>query len=294
MIKDKRICVISHNDLDGITCCIILGNVYENIDFHNMNYNNIDDQIANINFSIYDEVYITDISPTMDKTFDFIPSEKLIMLDHHETARKYDNSNNLIVDVEIGSAAKLVYKYCIDRFDLDLGYLDELVELTHDYDTGTNDIPKSTDLNTLVYNLGTLHDFYNRFKSGDMQFRKRELDILETNRKRLEKCIKELNIFDLDSSGFKGCLILGRAFITEISKHLFDKGYELIIIYNTFNNSCYVRSMLEDLHLGKLLENVNGGGHQLAGGFTVTDKEDLQFKTTKIIECAEEELLVKC
>ena len=43
--KNARILSVSHNDLDGVGCQILLGSVFRNIEYRNCSYYNIDKEL---------------------------------------------------------------------------------------------------------------------------------------------------------------------------------------------------------------------------------------------------------
>lgn len=102
-MKNQKIKLFTHTDLDGIGCSILFKKVYgsENVDVEYCDYNNVNLKIQNFledlnNLQKFDHVCITDISVSeeiankielINKQKDFIsPSYYISLLDHHPTA----------------------------------------------------------------------------------------------------------------------------------------------------------------------------------------------------------------
>lgn len=93
--KKVRVSLITHTDLDGVSCAVILGQIFPNlfvtyVDNANMSAT-IKEEIANESEEpIYDYIFVTDISPTLEDAADIEfmeASKKLVCLDHHPTSK---------------------------------------------------------------------------------------------------------------------------------------------------------------------------------------------------------------
>lgn len=93
--KKVRVSLITHTDLDGVSCAVILGQIFPNlfvtyVDNANMS-STIKEEIANESEEpIYDYIFVTDIAPNLEDAADIefmAASDKLICLDHHPTSK---------------------------------------------------------------------------------------------------------------------------------------------------------------------------------------------------------------
>lgn len=96
-----KVKLFTHNDLDGIGCAILGKLAFNDIDIEYCNYDDINTKIQdfynNLEDEKYERIFITDISVNeevaKDIDGDYDLSEKILLLDHHTTAKwlnKYD------------------------------------------------------------------------------------------------------------------------------------------------------------------------------------------------------------
>lgn len=173
--------LITHSDLDGVSCYIVLQNYYatgfdyktENIDVSFCEYSNVDRTAleAIYNHHLYDEIFITDISVNLEvasKISEVNSSypDKIKLFDHHATALHLNKYNWATVNVEMQSykncGTELLYKYLLDNnlkpklFTQE--NLTDYVEKVRRYDTwewkGLYDDYEAKNLNTLFHIYG--------------------------------------------------------------------------------------------------------------------------------------------
>lgn len=266
LTQNSKILNLTHDDLDGITCSIILGNVFKskNIDYHYCSYYNIDSILKNINYDNYDFIFMTDITPNV-KSLDGLP-DKIILIDHHDSAINLNDPKNYKFINTKYCASKLVKFFCEKYFDINLSYLNKLVYYTNDYDMWIHESKNSMQLNYLVYYYWQ-EKFRKRFFDGNMKLTNDEKQYLLDRNKEYKKKYKELNVYNFERGN--SCFISSKDFINEFCHDLMnEKGYDFVFCRNEKNNSISIRTIREDFHIGNCLKDLGlGGGHKMAAGF---------------------------
>ncbi|MCA1927962.1 MAG: phosphoesterase, partial [Calditerrivibrio sp.] len=76
---------VTHNDLDGVGCAILVKKCYDFVETFYLNYDEVDNFIQN-NYNKYDQIIITDISPS-EEIFNFLENHiEIVFIDHHKTS----------------------------------------------------------------------------------------------------------------------------------------------------------------------------------------------------------------
>ncbi len=272
--RTDRVLNISHCDLDGTVCQILLKQVFDNIEFINCQFYEIDDMLIKIvNKYNYDFIILTDIHPEKEELLDI--SDNIILIDHHKSVINYHNPTKKRFIVPKFCGAKLVKSFCEHYFDIDLSAYNEMVKLTNDYDLWIHEFPKSKQLNRIFwYYFHT--EFRFRFANGNIDFTKDEQDYITKKEIEFQNKIDNLKIYELDD--VNGCLIKSDPFIDETCDYLLKKeNYNIVFAVNNKNNRVSVRHNIEDFNVGELLKELNlGGGHPMAAGMKINNlKEDI-------------------
>jgi oligoribonuclease NrnB/cAMP/cGMP phosphodiesterase (DHH superfamily) len=278
----SRILSISHNDLDGIGCQIVLKNYFNNIEFSVTTYNNIDEVLEKtINkLDRYDGIFITDISPNNRELFDRIDIP-MVYLDHHETALDlHDPDENFYCVPEV-CATKLTKGYIENMFHVKLSHLDYFVDVVNDYDMWLHRDPKSWALNELYYNYWSTK-FRTRFSDGDIKFTDGEEDYIRYRRKEFNRLYTEIDFYELED--IKGVLVNTNDFANDIAnKILIEEDYKIVFVYIPKYNNISVRCNETYLNIGDILKILElGGGHSNAGGFHNEDTNVISSNVEKV------------
>jgi len=284
---DSKILNISHNDLDGCVAQIVLGHVYDNITFINASFYKIDEILQSLDYDKYDYVILTDIHP--DDQRNMYLSDKIILLDHHESAKEYTDPAKMHYVVVGICGAKLTLRFVEKMYDMKLEHLHELVEITNDYDMWILNHPKSKQMNDLMFYKYRPDKFRQNFFDGRTTFTEEEEEWLEQRAIKFDKLYNGLSVFEFDK--LNGCIAQSREFINEICDKLMnEESYNIVVIRNPSNGRVSVRHRIEGLNAGEILKVHGwGGGHALAAGFFSTDMNDFQDK----IKILEEEIAEK-
>lgn len=163
--------VITHTDLDGIGCAILIKELMnEEVDISYCSYENVNDISKEViaNHDIYSKIFITDISvdDNVAQLLDQI-KEKVVLLDHHISAihlNKYEWAN-VIIENDKGKTCgtSLVYDFLQKEKKCDNESISIFVELvrrfdTWEWDTIYNDV-SAKNLND-IYDLKDREDFF--------------------------------------------------------------------------------------------------------------------------------------
>lgn len=288
-MKDK---LITHTDLDGISCGLILmetrGLKRENIEY--LDYSNVDDRftefIDNKEYKNYNKVYITDlsISDSVAKKIDKY-TDNIILIDHHKTSlflnkynwcqvttERYDQPTCATLLVSLAyplSKTMNIFIENIRRWD------------TWDW-TKVEDGYKAKDLNNLLYILGRdkFIDLciYNEFdidKIINDKFAKYIIEIDEENKKKYiekkSKCGVEMKISIPLNNLWREYLVYvvcADKYISELGNTICKNNpeYDLCIMIDIDNKTLSYRNIKEDIDCSAIAEYFNGGGHPRSSG----------------------------
>jgi oligoribonuclease NrnB/cAMP/cGMP phosphodiesterase (DHH superfamily) len=267
---NAKILSISHNDLDGVGCQILLGAVFKNIHYINCSYYDIDKELKATNPDEYDFIFVTDIFPNDKASLEKF--NNLILIDHHQTAI-HCPENHWFVH-KIYSATYLV-KHFLDkmyRFEK-LEKYSKIVKLINDYDIWDRKYKNSSALNYL-FSLYHADQFRKRFRTGSLKLTEYEKTyIIECNEK-FNDLYENLEIFDFEKINV--CFFVSDVLVNELCETLQQDGYD-IVMFNTLKNyKISIRSKLDDFNVGLYLkENGIGGGQFHAAGIDVATEEDM-------------------
>lgn len=278
--RNNRVLNISHRDLDGCASSIVVQNVYKNVTFRYLKYGDVDKYLHNLDFSDYDLVLLTDISPENEETFGL--SDKIFLLDHHGTAVKYHNPERCRLVISGQSAALLAKKFFENYFKIDLSYLNKLCEIVDDYDMFVLSIPDSWGLNELYFYYYE-DDFRNRFKNGNMKFSEDELNYISGRKKLLNEIYNNLNVYECERVNM--CFFVENRFVNDICHKLMNEEcFDISICINSKSKTCSVRTKRDDINLGEILKNLfgNAGGHSKAGAFRHDPNEEISIKIEQL------------
>lgn len=273
--RNNRVLNVSHKDYDGCASSIVIQNVFKKVDFKYLKYGEVNSYLKTINYNDYDVVILTDISPETVEAFDI--SDKLFLLDHHQSALQYNNPALCrIVNTE-QCATVLVKKFFESLHGIDLGYLNEFCSIVDDYDRWIMSDSRSWAMNELYF-FYYESDFRRRFMNGNVKFSEDELDYIKKQKKALDETYKNLTIYKCDKVNM--CFFLESRFVNDLCHRAMNEdGFDVAICINSRN--CSVRTKFEGLDLGNTLKTLfkdNSGGHERAAAFRLGLNEELSHK----------------
>lgn len=270
---DLRILNISHSDLDGCACTIILKNFYKNVISVPINYNTewkLADEVRSYEGK-YDIIISTDFCPTSSYA-ELCKLGHMLVLDHHESVADRNNNETIVINTQ-WSATMLVYKF-ISKFK-DISYLLPFATLVDDWDMFKLKDPRSTYFNNLYWEMGNKW-FLRRFIKGNLKFSDEEKQYFMDSKKEFTDMYETLEIFDL---AHKGVFFETDRFMHECIESLKQDGYKWFIIKN--KNNLSVRC--DDIDLTDVFKKLGrGGGHIHAGGCPLQKSDNVSDIISRI------------
>jgi len=270
----SKILNVTHYDLDGAGCSILLKYMFDHIDILPASYADIS-KILNecVNFHTYDYVILTDITPEdREKLVQY--KDKIVILDHHDTAMDLlDKKENWFVKEDF-CATVLTKKYLEYQYKEDLSVFNFLTYIVNDYDMWIHDTPRSTFINELFWKYH-FDNFVKRFKSGNTKIYEEELQYLKRRKSKYEKILSLLDIYEIKE--LNGILIISEDFINELASKYLKEDYSIVFVINPKNYKLSIRHSIDDLHIGNLVKSLNlGGGHKFAAGVNSTSMDEVE------------------
>ena len=268
---NSKILSVSHNDLDGVGCQILLGGIYKNITYINCSYFTIDKELMNLDEGDYDYIFVTDISPKIQEVLDKF--DNLILIDHHQNAvnnpskKRFVNKKYSATFLTNHFLTKMYGEEKVERFS-------KMVKLINDYDMWILKYKGSKALNDL-FSLYNDEKFRDRFRHGRLALTVTEKEYLNGLQTKFDKIYNELIIEEFDR--INACWFESDIFVNEIShKLMMEEGYDFVMFNTLKNYKVSIRSQMDDFNFGLYLTDKKlGGGHKKAAGVDVNTQEDM-------------------
>lgn len=302
-----KILLISHTDLDGISCNLLLDLADIKYDYYNVEVSEVSDTLNEVLENLetqYDQIYITDLTVSEDDYKRLQESGiKYHVFDHHHTHLYAKNFKNATVKVNafnhLTCGTELFYNHLKDLYpQINTSLIASYVELVRQIDTYTMESNNPRDLGTLLFTYGKstfLKKMKTRLKKDKetftfTDFEKRYLKI--KNAEFDSYCLrKEKELLFYEIKGYKcGVIFCENTDKSELGHRLSKKHPELdlIILINSSKSISY-RTERDDIDVSKFASYFGGGGHIKASGsdFTNENREDiikLYFKDVKRLE----------
>lgn len=277
--SESRILNIIHaRCMDGTGSGIMVENFFPKAKVVEVKLFNIDEYLSKINWEHWDFVFMTDCSPN---EFDISKDDRIILLDHHDTANKWHNPEKvqLVINSECGTSLTKLFFECY--FKKEMKHLKDMSNLIKDYDLWVHSDPRSKEINQLFLKYWSGR-FRKRFATGDTEFSEDEKRHIKAMKKDFEDTYRDIDVWDLDTPGLG--LFSSQTWCNEICDRLLrTEGYRLVINRNPKTKNCSIRTNIESLHAGDLLQKLGyGGGHKEAAGFNEPDHEKFREKVLTI------------
>lgn len=273
----KDVYAITHTDLDGIGCAILLKKAYPKIKIYMTEYNDLTEVMTYVlqEMKEDDRLFITDISlnPMQAKLCENI---KIQHIDHHSSSKSLmDKYSWSFTDI---THCATYHLYNILSVSMILSDYKEFVDLVDNYDTwgfGTQPSEEAKDLNRLYHMIGA-EAMSARFDiSGSVKMTKGEEAIVATDKYQEEKYIKECckKVAESEDLNHNKFIFLAaerytNALGSELLKRYLEAEY--VIILDTLHDKASLRSRGK-VDVGELAKSCGGGGHKKAAGFITND-----------------------
>lgn len=277
--KNLNILNITHFDMDGATCHIILKNYYKGVTALPTTYQSEKNLFAKVNEELakdhYDAIICTDFYPEFSIKDLRTLNIPLFVLDHHESAKKFHNGKDIIINTQ-NSASRMIYDLYSKLSDLT--HLNDLVMITDDFDMYRKKDVRSPEFNKIFWEMN-FKWFVRRFINGDTKLRTEEIQYLKETQKTVDNIYDKIEISNLPH---KGVFFVLDYFQYEITERLKKDGYQWFIILNKNNLSIRSNDNIDLLPLINFLQSYKYrcGGHKHASGCVIDYNTDIK----KLIE----------
>lgn len=290
------------NDLDGISCGLLLKLHNPNMEVVYCNYKTINEKVLELledkkKLSQYEAIYITDISVNekvaekLEELYKTNKNMKIQLVDHHTSAtwlNKYDwatVSTDIVTHTNLEGAVQHHITCGTELLSTILNMskaYERYVELVRLYDTGAwvKDITvgECLELNYLLQIYGIEEyerKMYRRLHSGTEKYITNEDKeaIKLYNFQKNQYCeAKEKQMIIKEIAKYKFGVVFADRFKNDLATHLCNKFSEEIdavaIIYNM--ETIEFRTNKDNVNLIPISKEFNGGGHSQAAGAVIT------------------------
>jgi oligoribonuclease NrnB/cAMP/cGMP phosphodiesterase (DHH superfamily) len=259
---------ISHNDLDGVCCGILVKSALPKAKSLYVSYDEFPSVLGDVplNFS---SVMVTDISPPADIVETLSGDRDFLLIDHHLSSLPLSGHPFVILDTGKCAALLTYEKLTADGYDL--GRYRKLVERVNDFDLWKLKFDDSLKLNILLNLLG-IDRFEKRFLETPYEdFLAEEKYIISIEEARRDTYIRKAmkNIHRVtDKNGLQVAAVFAESYGSELGNAIISQGQaDYVLIINAQRGKFSLRSR-QDVDVSKLAETHGGGGHKNASGFS--------------------------
>lgn len=295
--------LLTHDDLDGISCGI-LGKYYlgDCIDVEYCSNNNVNQAFEMALNGEYEEIWITDLSISKENADRVNWNSNVMLLDHHKSALWLNEYRFAIVKVrnELGQATcgtemfylNLLNKYKTSRIYPNSKLVPIFVEMVRRYDTYEwvqLEDKEAKHLNDLLGIYGrdkfievTLAKLRNPKMELFTSFEKR---LLEIRQNEIQRTIdyKANTMVRTKFEGYNVGVVFADKFTSEIGNALCNRNKDLDFVMMISYSDIGLRGK-DKVDLSELAKKYGGGGHFNAAGFPINGKENINMILESINE----------
>ena len=273
----KKVYAITHNDLDGIGCAVLLEKVYPQIQTYAIDYRELNEVLPNILKEAGKEtlVYLTDISLN-EQQAQICNEFKVQHIDHHSSSMKLMSKYDWSFTDPSHCATYHLYNMLCQYANIQ--DYKKFVDLVDSYDTwghGTEPSPEAFDLNRLLKMIGA-ETFVARFKlSGSVNLSKTEKAIVEADKFQEEQYLNfALSRTQLvkDAQGRNVGIVAAEQYTSSLGNFILNQVPELdyVVILDMLRDKASLRSKGK-VNVGEIAKECGGGGHPKAAGFQMNE-----------------------
>lgn len=259
---------ITHNDLDGAGCSVLMKKFLEPDFTVYLNYDEIDNFIIN-NSHKYQKIIITDLSPSLEVAKFLAESVDVLFIDHHITSEHLVEYFDSFHDTT-KSGTLLTFEWLLEN-NFECGSYRNFAEVVNDYDMWHLRLDDSLKLN-MLFSLFGIERFVERFlKNPYVKFDSGEALILdieeEAKNKYLSNGLKNINLFT-DKQGRIFAVIFAEKYNSELGHYIVNNSEaSYVVIINAQKKKISLRSKAE-IDVSEIAVQNGGGGHKNAAGFS--------------------------
>lgn len=260
---------VSHNDLDGLGCGILIKKYLKNVHTLYLGYNEVDQAVVEES-SNYAGLIITDVSPSERAYNSILGETEITFIDHHPTSAWLKGQHGVIHDTT-KSATKLTYEW-LESKGCDVSPYADLVDCINDFDMWHMQRSDSLQMNILFMKLG-IERFETRFLSNpSAKFTENEALIVELEEDRRDRYIRnsaKSGIYFKDNKGRSGYAVFCEEYNSEVGNYITNElDVDYVVIVNAQRKKVSLRSVPE-VDVSEIAVQNGGGGHKNAAGFSV-------------------------
>lgn len=290
--KKLKILLITHRDLDGVGCDILIKSVFgrENVKTFSCYYDTVNEVALKEGLEKekeYDLIIISDISINLEvaEKFNSIKN-KVILLDHHDSVmelNKYDFAKVILEENgEKTCGTKLVWNYLLDNFyddtlDISNGdfyHINNFIENIRLYDTWEWK-EKRNKYPIIMQNLYDIYEFekfselfIDKIKNCRGLIDKTDEFLLEIEQSRKERYFDEKinEVYTQLKWGYNVGFLKAEQYVSEVANYILDNKPELDLIVVLTSSRISFRTNKPNVDVGMLAKSFNGGGRQATAG----------------------------
>ncbi len=261
---------ISHNDLDGLGCGVLIKKfIPGNIKTVYLGYDDIDMYIEE-NFVNYNKIIITDVSPQYG-TVEMLAGEKdVLIIDHHESSIALKDFHFTYHDIT--KCATLLTLEYLKKEGYQVEDYRELALCINDVDMWHLKRDDSLKMSMLFSIMGQtrleerfISSHYNGFNDTDKL-------IIALEEERRDNYIKKA-MYNIttgkDKKGLMYAVVFAEKYTSELGNHIIREDIaDYVLLINAQSKKISLRSR-KDIDIRYIAENNGGGGHKNAAAFPI-------------------------
>ena len=266
---------ISHNDLDGVGCGILVKAAFPSVKTVYIGYDELNSVLDNIPPEA-ESIIVTDLSPSESWAERMAGERELLIIDHHITSeplKKYPFTYH--------SIAKCATLLTWDKLTEDGAVLSDykdFADCINDYDLWLMRRTDSLRMNTLFTLMG-LKRVEKRFLSQPYAGFTQEEELiitLEEERRNayIDRAFKNTS-YITDKKGRRVAVVFAEQYSSELGNHILTvSDAEYVVLIDAQRKKVSLRSIRE-VDISPIAQTLGGGGHKNAAGFQFRQVEDL-------------------
>lgn len=261
---------ISHNDLDGLGCGVLIKKYLPGpVHTVYLGYDDIDPFIEQ-NFHKYDNIIITDVSPSYDSVEMLAGEIDTVIIDHHATSEKLKDFPFTIHDISV-CATLLTYRW-LEKQGYQVAPYEEFAQCVDDVDMWRLKRDDSLKM-AILFNLMGIDRMEKRFLETPYKgFTETEKLFISLEEERKEayitKAMRNMTTWK-DKRGLTFCAVFAESYASELGNAIIrDATADYVVLINAQSKKVSMRSRKE-VDIRAIAENNGGGGHKNAAGFSV-------------------------
>jgi len=270
--KRNKIELLTHCDLDGIGCGVLINDSFPDANVHFCSHRDIDKNIQRITEDTI--LFIADIFPHEDKSIKHLNNMAvpIFFFDHHpgavkELKRLYNVVQGSVVNLNY-CAAVLLRNFLYRREDK----FQELVHHINDFDANPNRNPNSIGfkLNLIMREIG-IGKMYNMLKDqAAFHWRTDFDDILKIVNKKKNNVLKKAKEIEINNTHIirnKNIVIFSDYQFIKFSNEIIERENNIdLYVFINDGELAFRKGQSYSIDCQKLAEHFNGGGHPYAAG----------------------------